>query len=106
MSLEAGERETVINATDGDDLIKIWTAQRRFITKLRRNPNFTEVDSGHYGSTEWAQFTIPADRWNPASGAKRAHGAMSAEQRLAAAERLARGRETRSHQPSPAGGVS
>jgi len=83
----AYERETTVTATDGDDVVHIWTAQRRYITKLRKSPRFTEVASGVNGSQPWAAFTIPARDWNPATGAKRSSG-MSAEQRLAAAERI------------------
>lgn len=85
--LTASERETVINSDDDSGVVRIWTAQRRFITRLRKNPAFTEVDTGHTGSTEWSEFTIPADRWNPASGAKR-RVTMTDEQRRAAADRL------------------
>jgi hypothetical protein len=86
-SLTAAERETIINASDADDLVRIWTAQRRHITRLRNNPSFTEVATGHYGTTEWAEFTIPADSWSAASGAKR-RVTLTDEQRQAAAERL------------------
>lgn len=86
-SLSAEERETTITATDADDLVRIWTCQRKHITKLRSNVSFTEVRSGFHGTTEWAEFTIPADKWNPASGAKRKHN-MTPEQREAAATRL------------------
>lgn len=85
--LTAAERETTVNTADDDDLVRIWTAQRKHITRLRRNASFTEVASGHHGSTEWAEFTIPADSWNPASGAKR-RVSMSDAQRKAAADRL------------------
>lgn len=81
----AWERETIINASDGDQTVKIWTAQRRYITRLRRNPTFTEIATGFHGNTEWAEFTIPADKWNPASGAKRT---LTDEQRAALAARM------------------
>jgi hypothetical protein len=85
-ALNACERETVINASDGDELVRIWTAQRTVITRLRRDPAFTEVNSGNHGSTEWAAFTIPAERWSPA-GVKR-HRRVTEEQKQAAASRL------------------
>ena len=87
----AYERETTVTATDGDDIVHIWTAQRRYITRLRKNPRFTEVASGMNGSQPWAAFVIPARDWNPASGAKRSNG-MSAEQRLELAERMRKAR--------------
>jgi multidrug efflux pump subunit AcrB len=64
-TLTPPERETTINASDADELVRIWTAQRTYITKMRNNPAFTEVKSGMYGTSAWAQFTIPADRWSP-----------------------------------------
>ncbi len=82
------ERETVVNATDADELTRITTGQRRFITRLRKHPSFTEVRTWHEGTTEWAAFTIPADQWNPASGAKRRTRPMTEAERAAAAERL------------------
>lgn len=81
------ERETIVNASDGDDEVRIWTAQRRYITKLRNHPRATEVKGGFYGTSEWAEFTIPASQWNPVSGIKR-QSTMSEEQRAAAGERL------------------
>lgn len=90
--LTAPERETTVTVTDDSDVVTIWTAQRKHITRLRKNPAFAEVASGHYGSTEWAEFTIPAESWNPASGAKR-RVSLTAEQRAAAADRLRAARE-------------
>lgn len=86
------ERETTINASDGDESVRIWTAQRKHITKMRRHDAFTEIQSGHHGTTEWAVFEIPADQWNPATGAKRKRAPMTEEQRQALADRLARRR--------------
>lgn len=92
--LTAPERETTINASDDDGVVRIWTAQRRYITRLRKNPAFTETRSGRFGSTEWAEFTIPAENWNPASGAKR-RVSLTDEQRQAAADRLRAARAER-----------
>ena len=85
--LTAAERETTVTVSDDSDAVTIWTAQRKHITRLRKNPAFTEVRAGYHGSTEWAEFTIPADQWSPASGAKRRSN-LSDEQKRAAAERL------------------
>lgn len=93
MSLHASERETTVTSTDGDDTVRIWTAQRRHIGRLRRHPAYTEVASGFHDGSEWAEFTIPADRWNPATGAKRERAPLTDEQRQAAAQRLAAARE-------------
>ncbi len=84
------ERETVINSSDGDELVRIWTAQRRYITKMRRDARFTEVRSGVYEDSEFAEFTIPAVSWSPI-GAKRVV-TMTSAQRIAAATRLAEAR--------------
>ena len=105
-NLEPDERETTITCTDGDDEVRIWTCQRRFITKLRHNPNFTEVNSGRFGSTEWAQFTIPAERWNPATGAKRSRAPLTDEQRHALAEQLVKARGVVGVGSGPAGSES
>lgn len=94
-SLTPHERETIVNATDGDEVVRVWTAQRKHITKLRRNDAFTETASGYHGGTEWAEFAIPATDWNPASGAKRKRAPLTEEQRQALADRLAKSREER-----------
>ena len=61
----AEEREMVIGGSDADDEIWIWSAQRVYITALRKNRAFTEIGSGRVDGTEWAEFTIPKDQWNP-----------------------------------------
>ena len=86
-SLSAAERETTVTITDADDTVRIWTAQRRYLGRLRRHPSYTEVASGFHGGSEWAEFTIPASEWNPATGAKR-KVTMTDEQRAASAARL------------------
>lgn len=86
-SLSAQERETTVTTCDDDELVHIWSAQRRQITKMRKDSAFTEVACGFYGTTEWAEFTIPADRWSPL-GVKRTR-TMTTAQRQEAAERLA-----------------
>lgn len=85
MSLNAHERETVINASDGDRLVRVLTHQAKFLGRLRRDDRFTEIRSGHEGTTEWAEFTIPASEWNPVTGAKRR---MSEEAKAARILRL------------------
>ena len=91
MALTAPERETTIISTDGDDIVTIETAQRRFLTRLRKNPSFTEVAAGTYEGTEWARFTIPARDWSPATGAKRKRN-LTDEQREELRDRLANAR--------------
>ena len=87
-SLTAPERETIVNTSDGDDLVRIWTAQRRYMGRLRRNKSFTQVATGYIGGTEWAEFTIASREWFPDSGAKRRSN-LTDEQKRASAERLA-----------------
>ena len=89
MNLSGYERETVINISDGDDVVRIWSAQRAAIGKMRRNPLFTEVKSGEHDGSIWAEFTIPANKFS--FGAKR-QVVMTEEQKAAAAARLAAAR--------------
>lgn len=93
-SLSAAERETTVTATDADDTVRIWTCQKRYLGRLRRHPSFTEVATGFHGSTEWAEFTIAAADWNPATGAKR-KVTMTDERKAALADRMRSAREAR-----------
>ena len=93
MALTAPERETTIISTDGDDLVTIETAQRRYITRLRKNPRFLEVAQGEFEGSEWARFTIPARDWSPATGAKRKRN-LTAEQREELRQRFAKARKS------------
>lgn len=87
-TLTPDERETTLTMSDGDNLVRINTAQRTVITRLRRKPEiFTETASGHFGSTEWAEFTCPKDRFNLGAAA-RPKREMTDEQREAIAARL------------------
>ena len=85
------ERETTITTSDADELVRVWTAQRKHITRLRKDSAFTQVRTGFHGTTEWAEFTIPADRWSPA-GVRRKRPPLTEEQRQAAADRLRKAR--------------
>ena len=91
MTWTAPERETTIRTSDDDELVYIWTAQRKYITRLRKDAAFTEVGAGFYGDSEWAEFTIPVDRWSPV-GVKRTRN-MTSKARNEAAARLATLRE-------------
>lgn len=93
MTLEAAERETVVNTSDDHETVTIWTAQRRYLTQLRKHPKVVEVDSGSYGSTEWGQFEVPRDQWSPVTGVKRAGRKLSAEEKQKLADRLRSARE-------------
>lgn len=59
--LTAPERETVILFSDAGNMATITTAQRRIITKLRKNPAAQEVASEFVGTTESVTFTLPAN---------------------------------------------
>lgn len=93
-SLSEDERETTITSTDGDNVVRIWTAQRRYIGALKRSGKFTLLREGAIGSTAWAEFEIAAADWNPASGAKR-KVEMSEERRAELSERLSKMRAAR-----------
>lgn len=90
-SLNGSERETTVVATDDSDVVVIWSAQRKHITRMRKHGAFTEIRNGFYGTTEWAEFTVPADRWSPA-GVKRVRN-LTTEQREQAVARLRAARE-------------
>lgn len=59
-SLTAPERETVILLNDEDDFAEITTHQRKWLTKLRKNPAAEEIEDLRHGSTTGARFRIPA----------------------------------------------
>lgn len=90
MSLTPGERETVINYNDGEDIAYIYTAQRKVITRLRRNVAAELVEEGEFEGSVWARFRLPARLVS-----FRAPRIMSEEQRAAAGVRLAAARRTR-----------
>ena len=93
MSLTAPERETVINWSDDQSTATIWTAQRRIITKLKRNPAARLLDEGSHGLSAWALFEFPADLLTFRTPRKAQ--TLSDEERAKRAERLRRGREGR-----------
>jgi hypothetical protein len=84
VSLTAPERETVITTSDADGTATIWTAQRPVITKLKNNPAATLIEEGHYGTSVWARFELPAGLVSFRTVRRR----MSEEQRAKAAERM------------------
>lgn len=92
MSLNAFERETVVNASDGDEFVRILTHQARYINRLRKHADATLVREGNEDGTAWAEFTVPADRWSPTSGIKRRSAPLSEERKAALKEQLERGR--------------
>jgi hypothetical protein len=61
MSLTAPERETIISLNDEDETAEIWTAQRPWITKLRKNPSATLLEEGKHDGSVWARFEVPKE---------------------------------------------
>jgi hypothetical protein len=58
LSLTAVERETIITLNDEDETAEIWTAQRPWITKLRKNPSAVLLEEGKHDGSVWARFQI------------------------------------------------
>lgn len=86
MSFSPDERETTVVSTDASDTVVIWSAQRRHITKMRKNPAFVEVRNGEYEGSVWAEFHIPAELWSPV-GVKRKRN-LTQEERSQLRERF------------------
>ena len=86
------EQETVITTHQGAPYVQIWTAQRRFISALDKNPTAELIKRGEYEGSPWAQYRVPADRWSPTSGIKR-QITLTDEQKQALAVRLKTARD-------------
>jgi hypothetical protein len=61
MSLSAAERDTTITMNDEDTTAEIWTAQRRTITKLKKNRAATLLEEGVHDGSVWARFELPKE---------------------------------------------
>ena len=61
MSLTAAERETIITLNDEDETAEVWTAQRPWITKLKKNPAATLLEEGKHDGSIWARFEVPKE---------------------------------------------
>jgi hypothetical protein len=86
MSLTVPERETIITLNDEDGFVEVYTAQRPWITRLKKNPAAELVDEGkHMGST-WAKFRVPKELISVRS--KRVKRELTEKQRSALAERM------------------
>ena len=85
-SLTADERETTLTVADGGDFVRIDTTRRKDITALRKRANVVEVAAGYHGTTEWAQFLVPAHLYDVSRGVKTPR-TLSDEQRAVLAER-------------------
>ena len=84
--LTADERETTLTVADGGDFVRIDTTRRKDITALRKRANVVEVAAGFHGTTEWAQFLVPAHLYDISRGVKTPR-TLSDEQRAVLAER-------------------
>lgn len=93
--LSMDEQETVVIRTRTGEWTVIESTIPVDITVLRRNPRAEQVESGYFGSTEWAKFRVPSSEWNPARGIKRTLN-LTEEQRKAAGARLREAQERRS----------
>lgn len=82
-SLSAYERETILTMNDGEPIVKIETSQRRILTALRKKPTvFREIETGYFGTTEWARFEVNADEASfNLAGAGRERRQLTDEQR-------------------------
>ena len=85
-SLTADERETTLTVADGGDFVRIDTTRRKDITALRKRANVVQVAAGFHGTTEWAQFLVPAHLYDVSRGVKTPR-TLSDEQRAVLAER-------------------
>jgi hypothetical protein len=61
MSLSAAERDTTITLNDEETTADIWTAQRRTITKLTKNPAAKLLEEGVHKGSAWARFKLPKE---------------------------------------------
>jgi hypothetical protein len=91
MSLTAPERETIISLNDEDDFADIWTAQRPWITRLKKNTAAELLEEGKHEGSAWARFRVPKGLISVRS--KKVKRELTAEQRIELAERLNASRE-------------
>lgn len=95
MSLIADERETVVTVNDGEDVVRLYTAQRPVIRRIQADSRWTVVETGEYDGSPYIWATCPKSMWNPLSGMKKQRAPMTEDQKRAAAERLRAAREAK-----------
>ena len=93
MSLTATERETIVTLNDEDETAHVYTAQRSWITKLKRNPAATLLEEGTHDGSAWARFELPKGLVSFRS--TRVKRELTEEQREELRERMAKAREAR-----------
>lgn len=59
--MPAAERLVSIEFSAADDVARVYTAQRPWITRLKKNPAAVLIDEGREGSTPWAVFQVPKE---------------------------------------------
>ena len=94
MSLTAPERETIITLNDEDETAEVWTAQRPWITKLKRNPAATLLEEGIHDGSVSARFELPKELVTCRS-VRRVGRELTDEEKGRNADRLARARKSR-----------
>ena len=60
-SLTPAERETILNLDDETGVVRIWTAQRTVLNRLKSKADagaLEMISHGHHGTTEWAEFRL------------------------------------------------
>jgi hypothetical protein len=93
VSLTATERETIVTLNDEDETAHVYTAQRSWITKLKRNPAATLLEEGTHDGSAWARFELPKGLVSFRS--TRVKRELTEEQREELRERMAKAREAR-----------
>jgi hypothetical protein len=59
---------------DEDETAEIWTAQRPWITKLRKNPSAVLLEEGNHDGSAWARFQIDKSLIQARSRSKKGQG--------------------------------
>lgn len=89
------ERETSIVMSDANPVVLLWSAQRKYVNRVLADNRWTVLDSGvNEEGQPWVSASIPADKYSPLTGVKRASN-LTPEQKAASAERLRRIRESK-----------
>jgi hypothetical protein len=86
MSLSALERETVVTLNDAEDFAEIYTAQRPWITKLKKNTAAELIEEGRHDGSVWAKFRVPKELISVRS--KKVKRELSAARRAELAKRM------------------
>lgn len=80
------EMETTVTFVRSDNVVRIYSSNPKHLNRLRADERATITKD--YGDS--AEFTIPADQFDPLKGFKRKSRPLTEEQRQALADRLAK----------------